>query len=417
MIGQDWMLSFPKLRAIINANEQFYYFLFVYQTLILMKNLSFSISLTLSFLALVIVSCQEKPLQETQSNETNLMIKVEKVAQIQDQDIFKYSLDNGTMQVEMSNYGGLISRISTPDKNGNIENITLTLDSIPEFLTKANPFFGATAGRVANRIANGKFELEGKTYQLAKNNGPNTLHGGIEGFNKKVWRSEPYSNDSLVGVKMSYLSPDGEEGFPGNLATVLWMELTTDNVLRIRFEAVTDQTTIVNLTNHTYFNLSGMSGDVQDHVFQFHADAYIPVDDQLIPTGEIKDVAGTPFDFREPKVLRDQIAANEGEGFDHNLVMKMSPSDEMKHFVQVVHPASGRTLDMYSDNNGVQFYTGNFLASYPGADGKVYEKHWGFCLESQNWPDAINHENFPSPVLRPGEKYEHKIEYKFGVKK
>jgi aldose 1-epimerase len=364
-----------------------------------------------SLLIIVNFSCQSKPEnQESQliTEEINLMLKVEKVAQILDQEIFKYTLDNGHMQVEMSNYGGLISRISVPDKDGKVENIALTLDS------KANPFFGATAGRVANRIGGAKFELNGKTYSLAPNNGPNTLHGGLEGFNKKVWQSEPYSNDSIVGVKMTYLSVDGEEGFPGNLTTTLWMELTPDNVLRIHFESETDQPTIVNLTNHTYFNLSGISGPVTDHIFQFNADAYSPIDEGLIPTGEIKDVTGTPFDFREPKVLGDQITAN-GEGFDHNMIMKLTPSKEMKQFVHVVHPGSGRTLDMYSDNVGVQFYTANFLDNFAGAEGKTYDKYWGFCLESQNWPDAINQSNFPSPILNPGEKYEHLIEYRFGI--
>lgn len=369
--------------------------------------------------AVLTISCQPNPKnQETQTTKekVNLMLKVEKVAQIHDQDILKYTLDNGTMQVEMSNYGGLISRISVPDKNGKIENIALTFDSIPEFLTKPNPFFGATAGRVANRIANAKFELNGQSYSLAANNGPNTLHGGLQGFNKQVWQSEPYSNDSIMGVKMTYLSVDGEEGFPGNLKTTLWMELTQDNILRIRFESETDAPTIVNLTNHTYFNLSGISGPVADHIFQFNADAYIPVDETLIPTGEIKDVTGTPFDFREPKILGNQITANNG-GFDHNMVMKLEKSPDLIHFVKVVHPTSGRTMDMYSDNVGVQFYTANFVSNFAGAEGKTYDKYWGFCLESQNWPDAINQSNFPSPILKPGEKYEHLIEYRFGVEK
>jgi aldose 1-epimerase len=365
---------------------------------------------------LLAFSCNEKPKQEPVKEEIKLMIKVEKVAQIGEDEVFKYSLDNGNMQVEMSNYGGLISKIVVPDKEGNMENIALTLDSIPEFFKGENPFFGATAGRVANRISDAKFFLDGTTYELAKTNGDNHLHGGVEGFNKKVWKSEPYSNDSTLGVKMTYLSVDGEEGYPGNLTTTLWMELTTNNVIRIKFEATTDKKTIVNLTNHTYFNLGGIKRDVLDHEFQFWADAYTPVDDELIPTGEVKDVTGTPFDFRTPKILGDQIAANAG-GFDHNMVMKMEKSPEMKHFVKVRHAVSGRVMDMYSDNVGVQFYTGNFIENFAGAEGKTYDKHWGFCLESQNWPDAINHDNFPSPVLNPGEKYEHNIEYKFSVEK
>ncbi len=362
------------------------------------------------------IACSQKPTQEQVKEEINLMIKAEQVAEHNGQAVNHYVLDNGTMQVELSNYGGLVFKIIAPDKNGTMENITLTFDSVPEFITKANPFFGATAGRVANRIGKGQFELDGKSYQLATNNGNNHLHGGDEGFNKKVWTPETYSNDSVVGVKMTYLSVDGEEGYPGNLTSTLWMELTTENALRIRFEATTDQKTILNLTNHTYFNLGGVKRDVQDHEFQFWADAYTPIDDELIPTGEVKDVTETPFDFRTPKILGDQIAAN-GGGFDHNMVMKMEKSDEMKHFVRVRHAESGRVMDMYSDNMGVQFYTGNFISNFAGADGKTYDKHWGFCLESQNWPDAINHDNFPSPILNPGEKYMHNIEYRFSVEK
>ncbi|WP_297335694.1 aldose epimerase family protein [Algoriphagus sp.] len=369
----------------------------------------------LLFLAL---SCAQKSSEEKETikEEIKLMSKAEKVAEHRGESVSKYVLDNGNMQVELTNYGGVITKIITPDNEGNQENITLTFDTVEEFLTKENPFFGATAGRVANRIAKGEFELDGEKYTLAQNNGPNHLHGGVEGFNKKVWQAEPYSDEKVVGVKMSYTSPDGEEGYPGTLQTTQWIELTSDNTLRIRYEATTDQKTIVNLTNHTYFNLGGVKRDALDHEFQFWADAYTPIDEGLIPTGEVKDVTGTPFDFRTPKILGDQIAAN-GAGFDHNMVMKMEKSDEMKHFVRVRHPESGRVLDMYSDNMGVQFYTGNFLSDFAGADGKTYDKHWGFCLESQNWPDAIHHENFPSPILNPGEKYEHTIEYRFSVER
>lgn len=378
-----------------------------------MKYLS---TLSTATLLSVALACSQKQTQEPIQEEIKLMIKAEKVADHNGKPVYHYVLDNGTMQVELSNYGGLVHKIITPDKDGNLENITLTFDTVEEYLSKPNPFFGATAGRVANRIADAEFMLDGTKYTLAKTNGDNHLHGGVEGFNKKVWDAEPYSNDSTLGVKMSYLSVDGEEGYPGNLQTTLWMELTTDNTLRIRFESTTDKKTILNLTNHTYFNLGGAKRDVLDHQFQFWADAYTPVDGELIPTGEVKDVTGTPFDFRTPKTLGDQIAAN-GGGFDHNMVMKREKSSDMKHFVQVKHPESGRVMDMYSDNMGVQFYTGNFLQNFAGADGKTYDKHWGFCLESQIWPDAINHANFPSPILNPGEKYSHTIEYKFSVEK
>ncbi|MBM3427120.1 MAG: galactose mutarotase, partial [Bacteroidetes bacterium] len=209
-------------------------------------------------------------------------------------------------------------------------------------------------------------------------------------------------------------SPDGEEGYPGNLLTTLWMELHADNTLRIRFESTVDQATLVNLTNHTYFNLGGIKRDALDHEIQIWADAYTVIDKELIPTGEVKEVAGTPFDFRLPKILGDQIAAH-GGGFDHNFVLKWEKSPEMKQVARVRHPQSGRVMDMYSDNVGVQFYTGNFLSKFPGAGGQTYDTHWGFCLESQNWPDAIHHPNFPSPVLRPGETYSHTMDYRFSV--
>lgn len=364
----------------------------------------------------LLFSCNQKSNQEPIKQELKPSMKIEKVAQIGEYEVFKYSLDNGFMQVEMTNYGGLISKIIVPDKNGNKENIALALDGIPDYFNRNPSFFGVTAGRVANRISNARFELDGVTYKLAETNGKNHLHGGIEGFNKKVWTSEPYSNDSAMGVKMTYLSVDGEEGYPGNLLSTLWMELTLDNVIQIKFESTTDKKTIVNLTNHTYFNLGGIKRDVLDHEIQFWADAYTPVDDELIPTGEVKDVTGTAFDFRTPKILGDQIVAN-GGGFDHNMVTKKEKSPDFIRVARVRHLATGRTLEMMSDAPGVQFYTGNFLKDFVGAAGQTYQQYWGFCLESQVWPDGINNPNFPSPILEPGEKYIHQIAYKFSVEK
>ena len=368
----------------------------------------------LLFIVLGISSCVAPEKQNSKSVTTTFMIHSEKLTEVQGKPIYRYVLDNGTLQVELSNYGGLVYKILAPDRDGRQENVALTLDKVEDFLTTEHPFFGVTAGRVANRIANAQFTLDGKTYELAKTNGDNHLHGGKVGFDKKVGTPETYSTDSTVGVKMSYLSPDGEEGYPGNLQTTLWMELHADNTLRIRFESTVDQATLVNLTNHTYFNLGGMKRDALDHEIQIWADAYTVIDEELIPTGEVKDVAGTPFDFRSPKILGDQIAAN-GGGFDHNFVLKQEKSPEMKQVARVRHPQSGRVMDMYSDNVGVQFYTGNFLSKFPGAGGQTYDRHWGFCLESQNWPDAIHHSNFPSPVLRPGETYSHTIDYRFSV--
>jgi len=368
----------------------------------------------LPFVALLISSCTSPSIKNSNSVTTTFMIHSEHLTDFQGQPVYRYVLNNGTMQVELSNFGGIVYKIIAPDRHGKLENVTLTLDRIEDFLSTENPFFGATAGRVANRIANAQFNLDGETYDLAKTNGKNHLHGGKIGFDKKVWTPETYSTDDAVGVKMTYLSIDGEEGYPGNLQTTLWMELQADNTLRIRFESTTDQATLINLTNHTYFNLGGMKRDVLDHEIQFWADAYTPVNEELIPTGEVKNVEGTPFDFRLPKILGNQIAAN-GGGFDHNFVTKREKSNEMKQVARVRHPESGRVLDMYSDNMGVQFYTGNFLKKFSGAAGQTYDTHWGFCLESQIWPDAINHSNFPSPVLRPGETYTHTVDYRFSV--
>jgi aldose 1-epimerase len=377
-------------------------------------NLNLRLGQLLLLITLAISSCTAPPKQNPKSETTTFMIQSEQLTEVQGQPVYRYVLDNGTVQIELSNYGGMVYKILAPDRNGKKENVALTLEGVEDFLTTEHPFFGVTAGRVANRIANAQFSLDGKTYDLAKTNGDNHLHGGKVGFDKKVWTPETYSTDSTVGVKMTYLSPDGEEGYPGNLQTTLWMELHADNTLRIRFASTADQATLVNLTNHTYFNLGGMKRDALDHEIQFWADAYTPIDEELIPTGEVKDVASTPFDFRSPKILGDQIAAN-GGGFDHNFVIKREKSSEMKQVARVRHPESGRVMEMYSDNVGVQFYTGNFLSKFPGAGGQTYDTHWGFCLESQNWPDAINHSNFPSPVLRPGETYTHTIDYRFSV--
>jgi len=374
----------------------------------------FKLSQLLISVGLVICSCTSPPRQDSKSVTSTFMIHSEYLTEFQGQPVYHYVLDNGTVQVKLSNFGGMVYKILAPDRGGKLENVALTMDSVENFLTTEHPFLGVTAGRVANRIANAQFKLDGKTFDLAKTNGDNHLHGGKVGFDKKVWTPETYSTDSTVGVKMTYLSIDGEEGYPGNLQTTLWMELRADNTLRIRFESTTDQTTLVNLTNHTYFNLGGIKRDVLDHEVQIWAEAYTPIDEELIPTGEVKDVAGSPFDFRSPKILGDQITAN-GGGFDHNFVTKSEKSNDMKQVARVRHPESGRVLEMFSDNMGVQFYTGNFLSKFPGAGGQAYGMHWGFCLESQNWPDAINHPNFPSPVLKPGETYTHTIDYRFSV--
>ncbi|MEN2282457.1 aldose epimerase family protein [Algoriphagus sp. SE2] len=372
---------------------------------------------TLAALTLFL-ACQSKPTDQRTMEETkeiNFEFKVEKIGQWEGKDVFKYSLDNGFMEVEMTNFGGIISRIITPDKEGNMENVVLALDSIPQYYTGNGPYLGAAVGRYANRISNASFELDGVKYDITKNIGENHLHGGKKGFGVKVWdQAEPYDSEDAIGVKMHYLSEDGEEGYPGNLDTWLFMELTSDNEIKVRFESTTDKKTVVNLTNHSYFNLGGIKRDVKDHEVQIFADAYTDVDGQSIPTGDLINVEGTPFDFRIPKNLGEQMEAN-GGGFDHNFVTKKENSSDLQKIAKVKHPESGRVMEVYSTAPGVQFYTSNGMRNFKGADGKVYQPFWAFCLEPQAWPDSPNKANFPSAALALGEKYVHEIVFEFSV--
>jgi len=363
------------------------------------------------------LACQNKPAEQKVMKETkeiNFDFKVEKVGQWVGKDVFKYSLDNGYMQVEMTNYGGIISRIIVPDKEGKLENVVLALDSIPEYFTGNGPYLGAAVGRYANRISNASFELDGVKYEVTKNIGENHLHGGKKGFGVKVWDAEPFDTENSIGVKMHYLSVDGEEGYPGNLDNWLSMELTAENEVKVKFESTTDKKTIVNLTNHSYFNLGGIKREVKDHEVQIFADAYTGMNDQLITTGEIIEVEGTPFDFRTLKNLGEQMEAN-GGGFDHNFVTKRENSPDLIEIAKVKHPQSGRVMEVYSTAPGVQFYTSNGMRDFKGADGKIYQPFWAFCLEPQVWPDSPNKPHFTSAELVPGEKYIHEIVYKFEV--
>ncbi|MEP0711053.1 aldose epimerase family protein [Algoriphagus sp.] len=346
--------------------------------------------------------------------ESTLGIRVENVGTWNGKNVYKYSLDNGNMQVELTNYGGIISRIIAPDREGKLENVVLALETIPDYFTKNGPYLGAAVGRYANRIGKASFTIDDKTYNITKNNGENTLHGGAKGFGVKVWDAETYYEEGGLGVKMTYKSVDGEEGFPGNLMTTHWIVLTNDNELKLRFESTTDKKTVVNLTNHSYFNLNGITGDVRDHELQIFANAITPTGPEQIPTGELKEVAGTPFDFQTPKNLGAQLDAL-GEGFDHNYVTKRTNSDELKKIAVVKHPDSGRVMEVFSTAPGVQLYTANHVRNFAGADGKIYQPHWALCLEPEAWPDSPNKPNFPSTTLAPGEKYLHEIVYKFTV--
>lgn len=323
------------------------------------------------------------------------------------------------VEVKIITYGGRITSLRVPDKNGIFEDVVLGFDS-PEHYLEENPFFGALIGRYGNRIAKGRFSLDGEEYTLAQNNGENHLHGGEKGFDKVLWTIE--EQDDPSSLKLSYISEDMEEGYPGRLETTVTYTLNSDNSLDVDYNATTDKKTIVNLTQHAYFNLSGdFSKKILDHVVQINADEFLPVDETMIPTGEIREVEGTPFDFREPKPLGQDIDADNeqlkrGVGYDHCWILNGEGSG-MRFAASAVHPESGRTLEVYTTEPGMQLYTGNHLdGSLPLQHGEGnYEKRTGFCFETQHYPDSPNQEGFPSVVLEPGETYTSKTSFRFSV--
>lgn len=328
-----------------------------------------------------------------------------------------YVLSNGKMTVKVITYGAIVTEINVPDRNGKLADVVLGFESLEGYLG-GHPYFGAATGRVANRIAKARFTLEGKEYKLAANNGPNTLHGGIKGFDKVVWKALEVSGPAGPAVKMSYLSPDGEEGFPGNLSVSVTYTVTADNALRIDYAATTDKPTPVNITNHSYFNLAGpAAGSVLGHELMLASDLYTPVDDTLIPTGEITSVQGTPLDFTRPATLGSRIAELKGEpgGYDHNYVLR-SGGKELALAARVTEPVSGRILEMFTTEPAVQLYTANFLdGTLKGKHEVVYKKQHAFCLEAQHYPDSANQPKFPSTILRPGSTYTQTTIYKFSA--
>jgi len=336
-------------------------------------------------------------------------------------EVYAYTLDNGRgIKVEAITYGGIIVSLDTPDRRGRRGDIVLGYDDLSGYL-KETPYFGAIIGRYGNRIANARFTLDGRTYQLAANDGPNHLHGGVVGFDKVLWSATPFSRPDSVGVVLRYTSPDGEEGYPGDLATTVTYTLTTEGSLVFDYEATTDKPTPVNLTQHSYFNLAGDGArDVLDQVLTIYADSFTPIDSTLIPTGKIEPVAGTPFDFRTPTAIGARIGAADQQleyagGYDHNYVLDRSGAG-LVHAAHVYDPDTGRTLDVYTTEPGLQFYSGNFLdGSLVGKSGHVYEHRYGFCLETQHYPDSPNEPGFPSTILRPGEEYRSRTVLKFGV--
>lgn len=338
-------------------------------------------------------------------------------------DLYTLTNKNGLV-AKITNYGGIVTELHVPDKNGQLGDIVLGFNNLDAYLA-GHPYFGALIGRYANRIAKGKFTLDGKEYTLATNNEPNHLHGGDKGFDKVLWTAQPIEDGKNgPALMLTYVSPDGQEGYPGTLNVMAVYTLTDDDELRIDYEARTDKPTVVNLTNHSYFNLAGENaGTIHDHEMQIFADRYTPVDETSIPTGELAPVEGTPFDFMTPHKIGERIEQTGGEpvGYDHNFVL--SPKGDKKAgglplAVRVTEPTSGRVMEIYTDQPGVQFYSGNYLdATLKGKAGKPYEFRHGFCLETQHFPDSPNRPEFPSTELRPGKTFKSSTIHKFTTQK
>lgn len=333
-------------------------------------------------------------------------------------DLYRLSNTKG-VEASIINYGGIVVSLKTPDRNNKTSDVVLGFDSLEGYLGN-HPYFGAIIGRYGNRIAKGRFSLDGQEYQLAKNNGENHLHGGIRGFDKVVWRAR--ENAASNRVELSYLSKDGEEGYPGNLSVTVTYTLTENSELKIDYDATTDRTTVVNLTNHSYFDLRGQEGqgDISGHRIMIAADRFTPVDSGLIPTGELRAVEGTPFDFRQPRAIGEKINADDeqiriGKGYDHNFVLNAG-GGTLALAARVTEPETGRVMEVYTTEPGVQFYTGNFLdGSITGKGGKRYAHRSGFCLETQHFPDSPNKPSFPSVVLKPGNRYRTTTVYQFST--
>lgn len=334
-------------------------------------------------------------------------------------DLYTFKNKNG-MEVSVTNYGGIITKIIVPDKDGNFSDVTLGYDSVEGYI-KATPYFGAIIGRYGNRIANGAFEINGSKFILAKNDGDNHLHGGQYGFDKVLWSANPIDDYENPKLELTYLSKDGEEGYPGNLNVKVTYTLTLKNEIKIDYEAITDKETVCNLTNHAYFNLKDCGkSEILDHKIMINADQFTPIDKGLIPTGEQSKVENTPFDFREFREIGSKIndsdeQINLAAGYDHNFVIKGNIG-EMRLAARVIEESTGRIIEVHTEEPGVQFYTGNFLdGSIIGKNNIKYNRRTGFCLESQHFPNSPNTEEFPATLLKPGEIYNTSTIYKFST--
>ena len=370
-------------------------------------------------------SCTSKKTESNQTTDSLTVNKIKKTVfgtlpdgRVADQ----YTLKNANgMEVKISNYGGVITHWTAPDKDGKFEDIVLGFDSLAGYLTPP-PYFGAIIGRYGNRIAKGKFTLDGKNYQLAKNNSENHLHGGLVGYDKVLWNAEPIEGEESA-LKLTYLSKDGEEGYPGNLNITVVYTLLRDNSLKMDYSATTDKATVINLTNHSYFNLSGFKKDILDEEVTLNADRYLPVDKGLIPTGELRSVTGTVFDFTKPTVIGKGI--NEvkdeqiklGGGYDHAWILNKK-ENELSLAATVLEKTSGRKMEVLTTEPAIQFYTGNFLDGKLTGKGNVkYVKRFALCLESEHYPDSPNQSAFPTVILKPNEKYSTTTIYKLSVEK
>ncbi|WP_064197093.1 MULTISPECIES: aldose epimerase family protein [Emticicia] len=374
--------------------------------------------------ALLFQNCTSKKTETTQDSTTSAIKSIEKVdfgnlPTGEKAELYTLKNANG-MVVKISNYGGIITNWLAPDKNGKYVDIALGSDSLKDYL-EASPYFGALVGRYGNRIAKGKFTLDGKTYTLAQNNGVNALHGGKKGFDKVLWNATPIDGEEPQ-LKLTYTSADGEEGYPGKLDVEVIYTLQKDNSLKIDYQAKTDKATVVNLTNHAYFNLTGdFTKEVLDHEVILNADKFLPVDETLIPTGELKAVAGTPFDFTKSFKIGARIndpkdvQIKYGKGYDHCWVFT-DTSNKLKNVASVYEPNSGRVLEVFTTEPAIQFYTGNFLDGKAKGKGVSYKFRTGFCLETEHYPDSPNQAKFPTTVLKPNETYQTTTIYKFSTK-
>lgn len=366
--------------------------------------------------------CNNGPAPEEEKQEPALSITTSDYSQAAEGPAQLFTLKNKNgMEVDITNYGGAITRLLAPGKDGQLADIVLGFDKLEDY-QKDHPYFGAIIGRYGNRIAKGKFSIDGHDYTLAANNGANALHGGPMGFHKRLWQAKEIQREGYVGLELSRLSPDMEEGYPGNLQATVRYLLNNDNELHIEYEATADKPTVVNLTNHSYFNMKGAgNGDILGHELMINASAFTPVDSTLIPTGELRPVEGTPFDFRTPTAIGERVNADDeqirfGLGYDHNFVLDRK-GEGLELAASVYEPTTGRFMEVLTTEPGLQFYCGNFLdGSNVGKGGVPYAYRTGFCLETQHYPDSPNQAAFPSTVLRPGEKYETRTVYRFSAK-